>query len=59
MTSHPFRGYTIVESQKSGNIINKIENYSGEKKPVGFVFSGIGSQWLGMGKLHLVFNIRM
>ncbi|XP_032678573.1 fatty acid synthase-like isoform X2 [Odontomachus brunneus] len=55
MLNHPYRGYTIVEAQPSGNIINEIEYYTGTKKPICFVFSGIGSQWLGMGEALLRF----
>ncbi|RLU25190.1 hypothetical protein DMN91_003282 [Ooceraea biroi] len=53
---HPYRGYTIIESEASLKPIKEIQQYSGVKQPVCFVFSGIGSQWLGMGT-HKCYNI--
>ncbi|EFN85168.1 Fatty acid synthase [Harpegnathos saltator] len=55
MKGHPYRGYTIVESQTLGNIINQVEHYSELRKPMCFVFPGIGSQWLGMGEALMQF----
>jgi len=50
---HHFRGYTITGSKVSHNrdisIIRK-ENYSYTKRPICFIFSGLGSQWFGMSK---------
>ncbi|XP_076382068.1 fatty acid synthase [Megalopta genalis] len=45
-----FRGYTIVGSKISETPTKEIQEYSGMKKPVWFVFSGMGSQWAGMGE---------
>ncbi|XP_025993195.1 fatty acid synthase [Solenopsis invicta] len=46
---HLYRGYTIVGSKKTEHSIREIENYLGSVRPVWFVFSGMGSQWPGMG----------
>ncbi|EZA53779.1 Fatty acid synthase [Ooceraea biroi] len=54
---HPYRGYTIIESEASLKPIKEIQQYSGVKQPVCFVFSGIGSQWLGMGQALLQFPV--
>ncbi|XP_025162220.1 fatty acid synthase-like isoform X2 [Harpegnathos saltator] len=55
LLNHPYRGYTIVENQISSNITSEIDHYDGVRKPICFVFSGIGSQWSGMGKALLRF----
>ncbi|XP_025268427.1 fatty acid synthase-like [Camponotus floridanus] len=51
---HPYRGYAIIES-KVFTTIREIHHYSGKKKPICFMFSGIGSQWPGMGQALLQF----
>ncbi|XP_043251796.1 fatty acid synthase isoform X1 [Colletes gigas] len=47
ITGHLYRGYAVM-----GNInVEEINQYnSPEKRPVWFVFSGMGSQWAGMGR---------
>ncbi|XP_063987869.1 fatty acid synthase-like [Diachasmimorpha longicaudata] len=45
---HPYRGYTIVGGCKLGRKLRRIKHYSGIRRPVWFVFSGLGSQWLTM-----------
>ncbi|OAD52584.1 Fatty acid synthase [Eufriesea mexicana] len=46
ISGHLFRGYSIM-----GNVnFQEIGQFIGEKRPVWFVFSGMGSQWPGMGK---------
>ena len=50
ISGHYFRGYTILPSH--GLIQDKkreVNNYAEDKRPVWFVFSGMGSQWPGMG----------
>ncbi|KAL8612603.1 hypothetical protein ACOMHN_006589 [Nucella lapillus] len=44
--SHPFRGYTILNGapETQGHVIEKCE----ERRPVWFMCSGMGSQWVGM-----------
>jgi len=46
---HLYRGYTIVGSKTAKYSIREIENYMGTARPIWFVFSGMGSQWPGMG----------
>ncbi|XP_067206014.1 fatty acid synthase-like [Linepithema humile] len=53
MKNHPYRGYVIVESKTPIKAAKEIQYYSGEKRPICFVFSGIGSQWIGMGQALL------
>ncbi|XP_014487930.1 PREDICTED: fatty acid synthase-like, partial [Dinoponera quadriceps] len=57
MLGHSYRGYTIVESQTLNNVIHEIEHYPKVRKPICYVFSGIGSQWIGMGKSLMQFPI--
>lgn len=49
ITGHLFRGYTVVGSKTSEESPRDIKDYSGMKRPIWFVFSGMGSQWPGMG----------
>ena len=49
---HLYRGYTvlpprgIVTSQ-----LREIQYFTGDKKQIWYIFSGMGSQWSGMGEL--------
>ncbi|XP_024878981.1 LOW QUALITY PROTEIN: fatty acid synthase-like [Temnothorax curvispinosus] len=45
---HLYRGYMITGSKISYNTINKIEHTSYIRRPICFIFSGLGSQWFGM-----------
>ncbi|KYN01849.1 Fatty acid synthase [Cyphomyrmex costatus] len=45
---HLYRGYTVIGS-KADHSIREVENYLGTARPIWFVFSGMGSQWPGMG----------
>ncbi|XP_046739715.1 fatty acid synthase-like isoform X2 [Diprion similis] len=48
---HFYRGYTILPPRGiSKNIKRSVQYYSGEKRPIWFVFSGMGSQWIGIGE---------
>ncbi|KAF9408342.1 hypothetical protein HW555_011931 [Spodoptera exigua] len=49
---HGFRGYTLLGSRptKSVSLSREIQHFSGVRRPVWFVYSGMGSQWAGMGK---------
>ena len=49
ITGHSFRGYTVVGSKTLEKLPRDIKDYSGMKRPIWFVFSGMGSQWSGMG----------
>ncbi|XP_053598737.1 fatty acid synthase [Microplitis demolitor] len=55
---HLYRGYTILSKHTTQeNRIRDIEHYPGAKRPIWFVFSGMGSQWPGMGTALLRFPI--
>ncbi|XP_017888250.2 fatty acid synthase-like, partial [Ceratina calcarata] len=56
ISGHLFRGYTLVNST-SGRPIKEIQQYPGVKRPIWFVFSGMGSQWPGMGEALMKFPI--
>ncbi|KAJ8950730.1 hypothetical protein NQ318_011221 [Aromia moschata] len=42
---HNFRGYTVLGDKP----IRQIDRYS-KKRPIWFIYSGMGSQWVGMGR---------
>lgn len=47
-----FRGYGLVRQPSEGNaelVAHEIQHYNGLKRPVVWVFSGMGSQWSEMG----------
>lgn len=44
---HSYRGYTVMGNVDTAEIS---QLNSSEKRPIWFVFSGMGSQWPGMGK---------
>uniref|UniRef100_A0A6P7GI13 Fatty acid synthase n=1 Tax=Diabrotica virgifera virgifera TaxID=50390 RepID=A0A6P7GI13_DIAVI len=43
---HPYRGYTIL----GNNPTREISKVKSTKRPIWFIYSGMGSQWVGMGK---------
>ncbi|XP_046963942.1 fatty acid synthase-like [Vanessa cardui] len=47
---HMFRGYSLLESTptKSVSLARNIQYYSGVRRPVCFVYPGLGSQWAGL-----------
>ncbi|XP_046414517.1 fatty acid synthase [Neodiprion fabricii] len=48
---HLYRGYTILPPRGlPQDSIRDVQHYPGAKRPVWFVFSGMGSQWAGMGE---------
>ena len=52
INGHLYRGYTLLPAHGvADKPIREIQIYSGMKRPVWFVFSGMGSQWPGMGTL--------
>lgn len=57
ISGHLYRGYTITGVKKSDKKMREIEKHSSIKKPICFVFSGLGSQWPGMGMEHLPPNV--
>nr|QNL15122.1 fatty acid synthase 2 [Meteorus pulchricornis] len=47
---HLYRGYTVKgDNMSPEKRIREIDHYPGAKRPIWFVFSGMGSQWAGMG----------
>nr|XP_049698956.1 fatty acid synthase [Helicoverpa armigera]XP_049698957.1 fatty acid synthase [Helicoverpa armigera] len=52
IAGHVVRGYTLLGSTptKSVSLAREIQYFSGVRRPVWFVYSGMGSQWAGMGK---------
>ncbi|XP_071569097.1 fatty acid synthase-like [Temnothorax nylanderi] len=54
---HLYRGYMITGSKISHNTINKIEHTSYIKRPICFIFSGLGSQWFGMSRALMKFPV--
>ncbi|XP_043668271.1 fatty acid synthase-like [Vespula pensylvanica] len=50
ISGHLYRAYTITGLKSSDKKPRKIENVSDRKKPICFIFSGINSQWPGMGQ---------
>ncbi|XP_037873188.1 fatty acid synthase [Bombyx mori] len=56
---HASRGYAILESNAQNEVVplkESVEYYAGNKRPVWFVFSGMGSQWTGMGADFMKIN---
>ncbi|KAK0096040.1 hypothetical protein PV326_006670, partial [Microctonus aethiopoides] len=55
---HLYRGYTILENKISSNRrLRNIDHYPGGKRSIWYVFSGMGSQWAGMGTALLHFPV--
>ncbi|KAJ8679083.1 hypothetical protein QAD02_014870 [Eretmocerus hayati] len=51
INGHLYRGYTILPPRGFvKNKVREVEKFLGAKRPVWFVFSGMGSQWPGMGE---------
>ncbi|XP_050353710.1 fatty acid synthase-like [Nymphalis io] len=50
ISGHGVRGYTLLESSptKSVPLARNIQYFSGVRRPMCFVYSGMGSQWAGM-----------
>lgn len=53
VNNHLYRGYTLLPPRGiAENPTREIKAVSGAKRPIWFVFSGMGSQWAGMG-IHI------
>jgi fatty acid synthase len=46
INGHTYRGYSVL----SDNPSREVSEVSNEKRPIWFIFSGMGSQWPGMAK---------
>ncbi|KAJ8319450.1 hypothetical protein KUTeg_004541 [Tegillarca granosa] len=53
---HPFRGYAVLNS-KTKDRIQEIQKCQSDQRPVWFVFSGMGTQWPGMGQDMMELNV--
>jgi fatty acid synthase len=52
-TANVFRGYGVFSHEPGQNAVcvaKEITHYTGMKRPIVFVYSGMGSQWTTMGK---------
>ncbi|XP_062142806.1 fatty acid synthase [Drosophila sulfurigaster albostrigata] len=45
---HYFRGYSVVSNK--GSLQREVLDFSDEKRPVWYIYSGMGSQWASMAK---------
>lgn len=53
-----YRGYTVLAKNGQNNAIclNKASNcFNGQQLPIVWMFCGMGSQWIGMGKSLMIF----
>ncbi|XP_046739716.1 fatty acid synthase-like [Diprion similis] len=58
ISGHKYRGYTILPARGvAQNNVRDIRYYSGQKRPIWFVFSGMGYQWTGIGESLLKFPV--
>ncbi|XP_011690499.1 PREDICTED: fatty acid synthase-like [Wasmannia auropunctata] len=53
---HPWRGYIILNTSQQESI-QEIQNLKNGKRPVCFIFSALGSQWPGIGRYLLKFQV--
>ncbi|CAK9300196.1 unnamed protein product [Gordionus sp. m RMFG-2023] len=51
-SSHPFRGFNILGTESHQEIKKQMPN----KRPLWYIFSGMGTQWVAMGKAMMAFN---
>jgi fatty acid synthase, animal type len=55
---HVYRGFSVLhpiqeapkEEDKEEKRLREVAHFSGAKRPIWFVFAGMGSQWCGMGR---------
>ncbi|KAM7287341.1 fatty acid synthase-like [Ixodes scapularis] len=53
----PFRGYSVVAVDGSREPIKGVEHAPSEKRPLWFVFTGMGCQWNGMARQMMQFDV--
>ncbi|KAI5651690.1 acyl transferase domain-containing protein [Phthorimaea operculella] len=52
-SGHLGRGFAVLDTSENGETVclaSSVDDYDDMKRPVWFVYSGMGSQWAGMGK---------
>ncbi|XP_043502646.1 fatty acid synthase-like [Polistes fuscatus] len=57
ISGHRYRGYMIASLKTTNKNIREIEKYSDIKRPICYVFSGLGSEWPGMGQALMRFTV--
>ncbi|KAH7958701.1 hypothetical protein HPB49_004333 [Dermacentor silvarum] len=58
VTQFPFRGYLLVPVDGSGKeVIKAAAEAQSTKRPLWFVFSGVGCQWKGMAQQMMHFDL--
>ncbi|KAG0417206.1 hypothetical protein HPB47_005803 [Ixodes persulcatus] len=57
VSQFPFRGYSVVAVDGYREPINGIERAPSEKRPLWFVFTGMGCQWNGMARQMMQFDV--
>lgn len=48
VTGHNYRGYTVLSHNKDA--VREVVDVSADKRPICFIYSGMGSQWASMAK---------
>ncbi|XP_015179002.1 PREDICTED: fatty acid synthase [Polistes dominula] len=57
ISGHDYRGYTVASRKTTNNNIREIGKCPNVKSPICFVFSGLGSEWPGMGQALMRFSV--
>jgi fatty acid synthase, animal type len=51
ISGHLYRGFSVLHPGETGKAkLRDNQHYPGAKRPIWFVFAGMGSQWSGMGR---------
>jgi fatty acid synthase, animal type len=51
---HPVRGYTVVGEKET---VREVNDMVDDKRPIWYIYSGMGSQWASMGKELMKFTV--